>query len=171
MMDHFEDVCFLFAAHEGVAHTAAANHGNWFNRGGFSKYYIGHSRTGWLHAMRDDVKAFVRTNFNMVALSLDSENCTFWEHGVAAAQDKTHVSGRFLEQVERGFVGFVVEQDAHTRVDRFIAKFVVVNVFPEASVGVVVEHCNAVGRCAEGRGIVPIEQAQNVHLGSRVRFK
>ncbi len=75
------------------------------------------------------------------------------------------------KQVERGYVGFVVEEDRHTRVQRYLAKFVVVNVFPEASIGVVVEHCNAVGRCKEGQGIVPLEQVQSVHVGSPVRFK
>jgi hypothetical protein len=65
----------------------------------------------------------------------------------------------------------VVEQDGHTHVERYLAKFVVVNVFPEASVGVVVEHCNAVGRCQSGEWVIPVEQAQNVHVGSRVRFK
>jgi hypothetical protein len=129
--------------------------------------------------VRDGV--LVRKDFAKLAASMSRtfiDPDVMAQHAVAVTEvslDQTDVKltldGGSEQQVERGFVGFVVEQDAHTRVDRFIAKFVVVNVFPEASVGVVVEHCNAVGRCAEGRGIVPIEQAQNVHLGSRVRFK
>jgi hypothetical protein len=75
------------------------------------------------------------------------------------------------KQIERGFVGFVIEEDRHTRVRRYLAKFVVVNVFPQASIGVLVEHCNAVGRCPEGQGIVPLQQAKSVHVGSRVHFK
>ena len=84
---------------------------------------------------------------------------------------KLTFDGGSRKQVERGFVGFVVERDRHAKLDRYLAKFVVVSVFREASVGVVVEHCNAVGRCSAGEGILPVEQAQNVHVGSRVRFK
>ncbi len=84
---------------------------------------------------------------------------------------KLTLSGGSIQQIEKGFVGFVIEQDHHTRVERYLAKFVVVNVFPEAAIGVLVEHCNAVDRCEAGKGIVPVEQAQNIHVGSRVRFK
>ena len=81
------------------------------------------------------------------------------------------LSGGSKKGVERGFVGFVVQQDLHARVDRYLAKFVVVNVFPEAAVGVVVEHCNAVGRCTDGEAVLPVAQARSVHEGASVRFK
>jgi hypothetical protein len=81
------------------------------------------------------------------------------------------LDGGSQKQVQPGFVGFVVERDGHTHVERYLAKFVVVNVFPEAAIGVLVEHCNAVDRCEPGEGIVPVEQAQSIHVGSRVRFK
>ncbi len=81
------------------------------------------------------------------------------------------LDGGSEKKVERGAVGFVVESDRVARVDRYLAKFVVVTVFPEAAVGVVVEHCNAVGRCPAGSGVVPVEQALNVHPGAEVRFK
>jgi hypothetical protein len=125
--------------------------------------------------------ALVRKDFAKLAGSMSRsfiDPDVMAQHQVGVSEvslDQTDVKlildGGSEKQVKRGFVGFVVEQDPHTHVDRYIAKFVVVNVFPQAAVGVVVEHCNSVGRCAEGRGIVPIEQAQNVHLGSRVRFK
>lgn len=75
------------------------------------------------------------------------------------------------QQLRRGFVGFVYEEDRHAGVERYLAKFVIVNVFPNAAVGVVVAHCNAVDRCAEGEPIAAVEQAKNIHVGSRVRFK
>ena len=84
---------------------------------------------------------------------------------------KLTLNGGRDKQVARGAVGFVVEEDPYTRVQRYLAKFVVVNVFPQASIGVIVEHCNAVGRCPEGQAILPIAQAQSVHVGSPVRFK
>jgi hypothetical protein len=75
------------------------------------------------------------------------------------------------KQVERGFVGFVIEEDLHARVDRYLAKFVVVNVFPEAAIGVVVDHCNAVGRCRDGEAVAAVTQAKAVAEGAKVRFK
>lgn len=93
------------------------------------------------------------------------------EVSLAGSDVRVTLDAGTAKKVMRGAVGFVVEQDRYTRVDRYLAKFVVVNVFPEAAVGVVVEHCNAVGRCTSGEGVTPVEQAQNVHVGSRVRFK
>jgi hypothetical protein len=84
---------------------------------------------------------------------------------------KLTLSGGSEQQIRRGFVGFVYEEDLHARVERYLAKFVVVNVFPEASIGVVVDHCNAVDRCAEGGRVAAVEQARHVRVGSRVRFK
>lgn len=100
-----------------------------------------------------------------------SEPVKVREVSLAGSDVRVTLDAGTERQVTRGAVGFVVEQDRYTRVDRYLAKFVVVSVFPEASVGVVVEHCNAVGRCGPGQGVSPIEQAQNVHVGSEVRFK
>lgn len=75
------------------------------------------------------------------------------------------------QQLRRGFVGFVYEEDRHARIERYLAKFVIVNVFPEAAVGVVVDHCNAVDRCGDDQRVAAVEQAKSIHVGSRVRFK
>jgi hypothetical protein len=125
--------------------------------------------------------AVVRKDFERMAIAASRP---FIDPGVMAQHDievreldldgrevRLTLSGGSNEQVERGFVGFVVEQDQHARVDRYLAKFVVVNVFPEASVGVVVAHCNAVGRCSDTEAIKPVEQAQSVHAGAKVLFK
>lgn len=125
--------------------------------------------------------ALVRRDFEKLAAALGR---SFVDPAVMAQQEivvselsldepdvKLTISGGSEQRVARGAVGFVVEEDRYTRVERYLAKFVVVNVFPEASVGVVVAHCNAVGRCPEGQAIPPIAQAQSVHVGSRVRFK
>ena len=81
------------------------------------------------------------------------------------------LNGGSDRRLRRGFVGFVYEDDLHAGVERYLAKFVVVNVFPGAAVGVVVDHCNAVDRCREGEGVAAVEQARSIHVGSRVRFK
>ncbi len=125
--------------------------------------------------------ALVRRDFEKLAAALGR---SFVDPAVMAQQEivvselsldepdvKLTISGGSEQRVARGAVGFVVEEDRYTRVERYLAKFVVVNVFPEASVGVVVAHCNAVGRCLEGQAIPPIAQAQSVQVGSRVRFK
>jgi hypothetical protein len=100
------------------------------------------------------------------------------EHGLEVREVKLDdkvvqltLSGGSAQQIRRGFVGFVYQEDLHARVERYLAKFVVVNVFPEAAVGVVVDHCNAVDRCAEGQEVAAVEQARSIHVGSRVRFK
>lgn len=88
-----------------------------------------------------------------------------------AEEVKLTLSGGSDQQIRRGFVGFVYEEDLHAQVERYLAKFVVVNVFPNAAVGVVVDHCNAVDRCREGEAVAAVEQARSIHVGSRVRFK
>jgi len=102
---------------------------------------------------------------------MDQQEIVVSELSLDEPDVKLTLSGGSTQRVTPGAVGFVVEEDRYTRVERYLAKFVVVNVFPDASVGVVVEHCNAVGRCPEGQVILPIAQAQSVHVGSRVRFK
>lgn len=125
--------------------------------------------------------AVVRRDFQQMALAVSRsfvDPAVMAEYEVAVREvtlegDEVTLTldGGSEKQVERGAVGFVVEPDPVARVDRYLAKFVVVSVFPEAAVGVVVEHCNAVGRCPAGVAIPPVEQALNVQVGSRVRFK
>ena len=102
---------------------------------------------------------------------MDQQEIVVSELSLDEPDVKLTLSGGSNQRVTPGAVGFVVEEDRYTRVERYLAKFVVVNVFPDASVGVVVEHCNAVGRCPDGQVILPLAQAQSVHVGSRVRFK
>jgi curli biogenesis system outer membrane secretion channel CsgG len=80
--------------------------------------------------------------------------------------------GAVENNIKQGFAGFVVEKDARTKVEHYIAKFVIVNVFPEASVGVIVSHCNLLYGCRGGEGIlVPEQQVHNVRVGASVRMK
>ena len=59
--------------------------------------------------MRDDVKPFVRSYFNMLASLLNPEVLTFWEHfNHTGAWDKTHETGYFLHQTR---LMFVMERD------------------------------------------------------------
>ncbi len=125
--------------------------------------------------------AVVRRDFDRMASAasrpfidpgvMDAHEVVVREVSLRGSEVKLTLDSGSEKQVERGFVGFVVEPDRYARVDRYLAKFVVVSVFPDAAVAVVVDHCNAVGRCAKGQGIPAVEQAQNVHVGSRVRFK
>ena len=104
MLDQFEDVVFLIDAHLTPAYTSEQNREQWFDRGGFSKYYIGHNRTATIYAHRKDAKALIRAAFNWVPSYLDTENMTIWEHNYSAAWDKTHCTARGLLQFRRMFV-------------------------------------------------------------------
>jgi hypothetical protein len=95
--DCLEDRWFLI---DGIfdAYPAPENEADWFNRGGFSKLQPHYTRTSDIHALRDDVKAFVRTYFNTFPVLLNRENLAFWEHlNNGGAWNKTHESGWFLQ--------------------------------------------------------------------------
>ncbi|MEA3364547.1 MAG: hypothetical protein U9Q79_02815, partial [Candidatus Hydrogenedentes bacterium] len=70
----------------------------WFNRGGFAKVQPYYARTGELHALRDDVKPFIRTYFNSLASLVNPEDLSMWEHFLNGAYNKTHETGYFLHQ-------------------------------------------------------------------------
>ena len=95
IMDHMEDVQFLS---EGwFDYPAAMNQGDWFNLGGFSKVQPCYTRNCEVYALRDDVKPFIRSYFNILAAMLNPEVLTLWEHFHASgAWDKTHETGFFL---------------------------------------------------------------------------
>jgi hypothetical protein len=97
MLDHMEDVQFLG---EGwFDYSAASNHADWFNLGGFSKVQPFYCRNAEIYALRDDVKPFLRSYFNSTASLLNREVLTFWEHfRHSGAWDKTHETGYFLHQ-------------------------------------------------------------------------
>ncbi|MBI5092870.1 MAG: NPCBM/NEW2 domain-containing protein [Candidatus Hydrogenedentes bacterium] len=96
MMDHMEDVQFL---RDGWHYyPAEKTHSDWFNLGGFAKVQPYYARTGEVHALRDDVKPFIRTYFNSALSLLNREDLSLWEHFLNGAYNKTHETGYFLHQ-------------------------------------------------------------------------
>lgn len=76
-----------------------------FNFGGFAKVQPYYCRIAEVHALRDDVKPFIRTYFNSLAAMVSTENLSFWEHfHNVAAWNKTHETGWFLAQSYLMFV-------------------------------------------------------------------
>ncbi len=72
---------------------------DWFHLGGFSKVQPYYTRLVELHALRDDVKPFIRAYFNALPSLLNTENLNIWEHfGNGGAWDKPHETGWFLAQ-------------------------------------------------------------------------
>ena len=65
-------------------------------------------RIAEIHALRDDVKPFIRSYFNPIPSLVVAENLCFWEsldHGVAGnGWNKTHETGWFLCQSQTMFV-------------------------------------------------------------------
>ena len=97
IVDYLEDRWFLI---DGIfdAYPAAENEADWFNRGGFAKLQPHYARTADIHALRDDVRPFIRTYFNTFPVLLNRENLTFWEHmNHGGAWNKTHESAWFLQ--------------------------------------------------------------------------
>lgn len=103
MINHMEDVQFL---HKGWFYyeDEKANEADWFNLGGFAKVQPYYARTGEVHAMRDDVKPFIRTYFNSVMSLLNREDLSLWEHFMNGAYNKTHETGYYLHQTRLMFV-------------------------------------------------------------------
>jgi hypothetical protein len=97
MADALEDVMYL---KEGWGdYPAAQTQADWFDLGGFAKVQPYYSRLTEIYAMRDDVKPFIRSYFNMLASLIDPSNLTIWEHfDHFGAPDKTHETGVFLQQ-------------------------------------------------------------------------
>jgi len=95
--DHMEDVQFF---RSGWFHfqDEAANKVDWFNAGGFSKVQPYYTRIGEIHALRDDVKPFIRMYFNSLMSLLNREDLSIWEHFAAGAFNKTHETSYFLHQ-------------------------------------------------------------------------
>ena len=96
MLDHMEDVQFL---RDGLFYyPAEGNRKDWFNLGGFAKVQPYYARNAEAYAMRDDVKAFVRSYFNSLVTLLNREDLSLWEHFINGAFNKTHETGYFLYQ-------------------------------------------------------------------------
>jgi hypothetical protein len=80
------------------AYPSAETEKDWFNQGGFAKLQPHYARTCDIHALRDDVKPFIRTYFNTFPVLLNTENMSYWEHfNNGGGWNKTHESGWFLE--------------------------------------------------------------------------
>ena len=102
-ISHMEDVQFLRPGWF-YYEDAKANQADWFNLGGFAKVQPYYARTGEVHAMRDDVKPFIRAYFNSVFSLLNREDLSLWEHFMNGAFNKTHETGYFLHQTRLMFV-------------------------------------------------------------------
>ena len=103
MIDHMEDVQFLRAGWF-YYDKPEKNEADWFNVGGFAKVQPYYARTGEVHALRDDVKPFIRTYFNSIVSLVNREDLSIWEHFINGAYNKTHETGYFLHQSRLMFV-------------------------------------------------------------------
>ncbi|MBN2577817.1 MAG: NPCBM/NEW2 domain-containing protein [Pirellulales bacterium] len=103
LVDYLEDVQFL---RDGwFDYPEAKNRQDVYCFGGFAKVQPYYSRIAEVHALRDDVKAFIRSYFNCIPSQLGCENLSFWEHfRNAGAWNKTHETGWFLCQTRTMFV-------------------------------------------------------------------
>jgi hypothetical protein len=104
IVDHLEDDLFLRT--NWITNGAGADEFDW---GGYAKMQPFYSRVTDIHAMRDDVKPFIRSYFNVIPALLNFEDMTFWEdmisNGYASgAWNKTHETGWFLGQTRTMFV-------------------------------------------------------------------
>jgi hypothetical protein len=95
--DYLEDVQFL---RSGMGdYPEEKNRKDVFCFGGFPKVQPYYGRIAEVYALRDDVKAFVRSYFNTIPTLLSRENLSFWEHfHNTAGWNKTHETGWFLCQ-------------------------------------------------------------------------
>jgi hypothetical protein len=76
-----------------------------FNFGGFSKLQPYYTRIAEVHALRDDVKPFIRSYFNAIPSLVSRENLSFWEHfHNMGGWNKTHETGWFLCQTRTMFI-------------------------------------------------------------------
>lgn len=103
MMDYLEDVQFLRDGWFDYPHEK--NIKDPFNFGGFAKVQPYYGRNAEICAMRDDVKPFIRSYFNTMPTSLNSDDLSIWEHfNASGAWNKTHETGNFLHQSRTMFV-------------------------------------------------------------------
>lgn len=104
IVDYLEDDQFLRT--NWIKDQAKADVFDW---GGFAKMQPYYCRIAEIHAMRDDVKPFIRSYFNTIPALLNFEDLTFWEDMISdryasGAWNKTHETGWFLAQTRIMFV-------------------------------------------------------------------
>jgi hypothetical protein len=103
-VDNCEDVQFL--RNGWGDYPEERNRADIFSLGGFAKLQPYYCRIAELHAMRDDVKPFIRSYFNTIPTLVSNEILSFWEHlANRGAWNKTHETGWFLCQTRIMFVG------------------------------------------------------------------
>ena len=108
-----------------------------------------------------DPAALVQTEIRVTDVRLD-------EGGATVTLD----AGSDQLDLRRGVPGFVVEEDPTTHVVRYLAKFVIVGVFPKASVGLIVPHCNSMQLCRQDDPLISASaQLGNVEVGAHARLK
>jgi hypothetical protein len=103
LVNYLEDVQFL---RDGWGdYPEESNRNDVFSFGGFSKLQPYYTRIAEVHALRDDVKPFVRSYFNTIPSLVSRENLSFWEHfHNMGGWNKTHETGWFLCQTRTMFV-------------------------------------------------------------------
>lgn len=102
MADDLEDRQFIDFTFGAV--TAEATRADWFNRGGYARAQPYYGRFVQMHAVRDDVKAFLRSYFNQLGVMFNREDLTIYENPGASVWNKTFETGNFLQQSRRMFV-------------------------------------------------------------------
>jgi hypothetical protein len=103
MIDYLEDVQFLRSGWGD--YPAERNRTDVFCFGGTAKLQPYYCRIAELHALRDDVKPFIRSYFNTIPMMVGREHLSLWEHlANRGAWNKTHETGWFLCQSRIVFV-------------------------------------------------------------------
>ncbi len=98
MIDHMEDTSFLRESAGSGYFPADVTRADWFNRAGFPHDQPYYAHYVELLAARDEVKLLLRSFFNQLATSINREDLTFWENPWTSVWNKTHETGRFLQQ-------------------------------------------------------------------------
>jgi hypothetical protein len=103
IVDYLEDVQFLRSGWGD--YPEERNRQDVFCFGGTAKLQPYYCRIAELHAMRDDVKPFIRSYFNTIPIHVGRENLALWEHlANRGAWNKTHETGWLLCQSRIMFV-------------------------------------------------------------------
>jgi hypothetical protein len=97
MLEYLEGLRFL---RSGMGdYPEGRNRQDPFSFGGFAKVQPFYARVAEIHALRDDVKPFLRSYFNALASLVSRETLSFWEHfHNQGGWNKTHETGWFLCQ-------------------------------------------------------------------------
>ena len=120
--DHFENVTFLdnlYVNYNLVRSTPEQMKTDWFNRGGVPPGQPLFANYLELYALRDDVKPFIRTYFNMLAEMFNREDLTIYENSYPSVWNKTAETGRYLQLTR---LIFVQERDGELWLAPFVSQ-------------------------------------------------